>query len=109
MRAEAAELTWQSVKPPGEYAMTMKFSTVRQLGRTLAVAAAVSRGRSGVLDRCLLLRTMATGTGEVRRLDIAGVYPPIATPFDADENICYDRLKENLDRWNAVPFRGETC
>jgi hypothetical protein len=40
-------------------------------------------------------------------LDISGIYPPIVTSFDSDENIDYDKLRFNLNRWNDVPFRGE--
>lgn len=39
-------------------------------------------------------------------LDLGGVYPPIATPFDADENILYDKLDSNLQIWNNAPFKG---
>jgi len=39
-------------------------------------------------------------------LDISGIYPPIATPFDEDENISYDHLQENMNAWNKIPFKG---
>ncbi|ELT93590.1 hypothetical protein CAPTEDRAFT_134600 [Capitella teleta] len=39
-------------------------------------------------------------------LDISGVYPPIATPFGEDENIDYEKLKANMDKWEEAPFRG---
>ncbi|XP_063431540.1 4-hydroxy-2-oxoglutarate aldolase, mitochondrial-like [Mytilus trossulus] len=39
-------------------------------------------------------------------LDISGVYPPIATPFNADESIAYDKLERNLQQWNTIPFKG---
>ena len=41
-----------------------------------------------------------------KQLDLTGVYPPIATPFDKDENIDYGKLKFNMDKWNKIPFRG---
>jgi len=44
-------------------------------------------------------------TGRVT-LDLSGVFPPIATPFDNNENIDYDNLHFNLQRWNDIPFRG---
>ncbi|ELT93592.1 hypothetical protein CAPTEDRAFT_21733 [Capitella teleta] len=39
-------------------------------------------------------------------LDISGVYPPIATPFGEDENIDYEKLKANMDKWEEAPFSG---
>jgi len=48
--------------------------------------------------------TSSSGVGG--RLDISGVYPPIATPFDNDENVDYDKLLFNLQRWNDIPFKG---
>ena len=44
--------------------------------------------------------------GTPAKLDLGGIYPPIATPFDDNEEISYDKLKENLDIWNKIPFRG---
>eukprot|EP00794_Sanderia_malayensis_P005135 gene5135-5784_t len=39
-------------------------------------------------------------------LDLSGIYPPIPTPFKENEDIDYDKLKTNLDRWNRIPFAG---
>lgn len=39
-------------------------------------------------------------------LDISGVYPPITTPFDKEENISYEMLKNNLKSWRSIPFKG---
>lgn len=39
-------------------------------------------------------------------LDISGIYPPITTPFDQDENIDWLALKSNMNRWKDIPFRG---
>lgn len=39
-------------------------------------------------------------------LSIGGVYPPVATPFKANEDIDYDKLHENMVKWNQLPFRG---
>lgn len=50
--------------------------------------------------------TAAGGGRGPPRLDLSGVYPPIATPFDNNENVDYDKLGFNLQRWNDVPFRG---
>jgi len=39
-------------------------------------------------------------------LNLAGVFPPIPTPFDADGNILHDKLKANLARWSKTGLRG---
>jgi len=39
-------------------------------------------------------------------LDLSGVYPPIATPFDSEENIDYGKLEFNMEKWNKIPFKG---
>ncbi|KAM9770416.1 4-hydroxy-2-oxoglutarate aldolase, mitochondrial [Menidia menidia] len=40
------------------------------------------------------------------RLDFSGIYPPIATPFTAQEAVDYEKLEENLQKYAAVPFKG---
>lgn len=42
----------------------------------------------------------------LKNMDISGIYPPITTPFDKDENIDWSALQINMDKWNQVPFRG---
>lgn len=42
----------------------------------------------------------------LKRLDLSGIFPPIATPFDADGTIAYDRLEANVQRWQRSPFKG---
>lgn len=42
------------------------------------------------------------------QLDISGIYPPIATPFNSDESIAYDKLAQNIEKWNKIPLRGES-
>lgn len=37
---------------------------------------------------------------------MSGIYPPIVTPFDADENISYEQMENNLKRYSDIPFRG---
>lgn len=41
-----------------------------------------------------------------KRLDLSGIFPPIPTPFNEDESIAYDKLKENLSKWERYPFTG---
>lgn len=39
-------------------------------------------------------------------LSFAGVFPPIPTPFDAQGEVAYDALAENLARWNEYDLAG---
>ena len=39
------------------------------------------------------------------QLDLSGILPPIPTPFDENENIRYDFLEDNLNKWHRFPFR----
>ncbi len=39
-------------------------------------------------------------------LSLAGLFPPIPTPYDTDEVIDFARLSENLQRWNGEPLQG---
>ena len=43
------------------------------------------------------------------KLDISGIYPPIVTPFDWEENIYWDKLEINLRLWNKCHFKGMLC
>jgi len=39
-------------------------------------------------------------------IDLRGVFPPVPTPFGEDGGIAYDRLAENLERWNRTDLSG---
>nr|XP_022336593.1 4-hydroxy-2-oxoglutarate aldolase, mitochondrial-like [Crassostrea virginica] len=39
-------------------------------------------------------------------VDVSGIFPPIATPFNKDESIAFDKLSENMHKWNKIPFAG---
>jgi 4-hydroxy-2-oxoglutarate aldolase len=39
-------------------------------------------------------------------LSLAGVFPPIPTPFDASGNVDLEALTENLERWNEYDLAG---
>nr|XP_028586395.1 4-hydroxy-2-oxoglutarate aldolase, mitochondrial isoform X2 [Podarcis muralis] len=41
-----------------------------------------------------------------RRLDLRGIYPPLATPFTSQGEVDYSRLEENLRLYSGIPFRG---
>jgi 4-hydroxy-2-oxoglutarate aldolase len=40
------------------------------------------------------------------QVNLAGVFPPIPTPFDESENLNLDQLGQNLDRWGKVTLTG---
>ncbi|XP_013889854.1 4-hydroxy-2-oxoglutarate aldolase, mitochondrial [Austrofundulus limnaeus] len=40
------------------------------------------------------------------RLNLSGIYPPIATPFTTKEDVDYQKLKENLQKYARIPFKG---
>jgi 4-hydroxy-2-oxoglutarate aldolase len=41
-----------------------------------------------------------------KAISLSGVFPPITTPFDAEGNVAYDALVENLERWNQYDLAG---
>ncbi|XP_034999271.1 4-hydroxy-2-oxoglutarate aldolase, mitochondrial isoform X2 [Hippoglossus stenolepis] len=40
------------------------------------------------------------------RLDLSGIYPPIATPFTAGEDVDHRGLEGNLQKYARIPFKG---
>ena len=51
------------------------------------------------------IRCLQTSSA-LSNMDISGIYPPITTPFDNEENIDWTALKSNMEKWNQIPFRG---
>uniref|UniRef100_A0A8C6RZ25 4-hydroxy-2-oxoglutarate aldolase 1 n=1 Tax=Nannospalax galili TaxID=1026970 RepID=A0A8C6RZ25_NANGA len=41
-----------------------------------------------------------------KKVDIAGIYPPVTTPFTATAEVDYGKLEENLNKLSTFPFRG---
>lgn len=39
-------------------------------------------------------------------IDLRGVLPPVPTPFGEDGEVAYDRLADNLERWNRTDLSG---
>ncbi len=39
-------------------------------------------------------------------ISLSGIFPPIPTPFQVDEEIAFDRLQFNLERWSQEPLSG---
>ncbi|XP_031430819.1 4-hydroxy-2-oxoglutarate aldolase, mitochondrial [Clupea harengus] len=63
---------------------------------------ALKKYRRGVA--ILWKRTNTQNT--TRKLDIGGIYPPIATPFTEKEEVDYQKLDENLQKYSKIPFKG---
>ena len=51
------------------------------------------------------LKTFASSPDHI--VDLSGVFPPIPTPFTEKENIDWENLKLNLNKWENIDFRGE--
>ncbi|KAK6300862.1 hypothetical protein J4Q44_G00289600 [Coregonus suidteri] len=49
-------------------------------------------------------RTQSAAAGQ--KVDIGGIYPPIATPFTQKEDVDYQKLDENLQKYAKIPFKG---
>jgi 4-hydroxy-2-oxoglutarate aldolase len=39
-------------------------------------------------------------------ISLAGVFPPLPTPFDEEGNVAYSAWTQNLERWNRYPLAG---
>ncbi|XP_033825997.1 4-hydroxy-2-oxoglutarate aldolase, mitochondrial [Periophthalmus magnuspinnatus] len=58
------------------------------------------------LSRGALWRSRVQSQSTASSLDLSGIYPPIATPFTANEDVDYRRLEENLQKYQQIPFKG---
>lgn len=52
-------------------------------------------------------RLLGSSSAGKMQVDLSGIYPPIVTPFNEDETIAYDKLQQNMDKWNKISFRGK--
>ena len=57
--------------------------------------------RQRILSRCF-----STSQPASKGLDLTGIYPPVTTPFNKDESLAWDRLGENIAKYDQVPLRG---
>lgn len=60
----------------------------------------------GIWGRGEILRIISNRHASSSTLDLSGILPPIATPFNDDESIAFDKLEENVKKWNAISFKG---
>ncbi|XP_003255346.1 4-hydroxy-2-oxoglutarate aldolase, mitochondrial isoform X2 [Nomascus leucogenys] len=58
------------------------------------------------LSRSLSRNVGGWASGEGKKVDIAGIYPPVTTPFTATAEVDYGKLEENLHKLGTFPFRG---
>ena len=54
----------------------------------------------------ILSRYFSTSQPASKGLDLTGIYPPVTTPFNKDESLAWDRLGENIAKYDQVPLRG---
>lgn len=59
------------------------------------------------LSRALSRNVGAQASGDGRKVDIAGIYPPVTTPFTVTSEVDYGKLEENLHKLGTFPFRGK--
>lgn len=53
-----------------------------------------------------LIRSLSR-SAKGKKVDIAGIYPPVTTPFTATAEIDYGKLEENMNKLGTFPFRGK--
>ncbi|XP_005407673.1 PREDICTED: 4-hydroxy-2-oxoglutarate aldolase, mitochondrial isoform X1 [Chinchilla lanigera] len=58
------------------------------------------------LSRGLSRNVRGWASGGGKKMDIAGIYPPVTTPFTANAEVDYGKLEENLHKLGTFPFRG---
>ncbi|KAM8780916.1 4-hydroxy-2-oxoglutarate aldolase, mitochondrial [Rhynchonycteris naso] len=58
------------------------------------------------LSRGLSRNVGSRASREGKKVDIAGIYPPLTTPFTATAEVDYGKLEENLHKLGTFPFRG---
>ncbi|NWS71600.1 HOGA1 protein, partial [Crotophaga sulcirostris] len=51
-------------------------------------------------------RGLSTAPGLGHKLDLRGIFPPLATPFSPTREVDYAQLEGNLHRYASIPFRG---
>ena len=61
----------------------------------------ISNGLAFKIGRCF--SSVTTGSNKIQ---LGGIYPPLTTPFNADESIAFDKLASNLTKYAEIPFAG---
>ncbi|KAI3352567.1 hypothetical protein L3Q82_005504 [Scortum barcoo] len=79
---------------------------LRQSVRLTMLRVRAWRAVSPLLRGHRAARRPARSHTSAARLDLRGIYPPIATPFTAQEDVDYKKLEENLQKYAKIPFKG---
>ncbi|XP_035674341.1 4-hydroxy-2-oxoglutarate aldolase, mitochondrial-like [Branchiostoma floridae] len=74
--------------------------TLSKLG-TLAV-----HQRTFLVGGVRVLDCVHRGMASFKKVDLSGVFPPLPTPFDQDEKVNHEHLRNNVAKWNEIDFRG---
>ncbi|KAI8485591.1 4-hydroxy-2-oxoglutarate aldolase, mitochondrial [Branchiostoma belcheri] len=53
-----------------------------------------------------VLACVHRGMASFKKIDLSGVFPPLPTPFNQDETINYEHLRNNVTKWNEIGFKG---
>ena len=77
---------------------------LKRVSVSLGILTRVAKPEVGFHCKLAHVRTMSSGKST---LNISGVYPPIATPFDGNENISWEKLEQNINKWNKFDLRGK--
>ncbi len=75
--------------------------TIRRISATVKLSGQHLR----LKDRVRVLN-FARAMSTTNPLNLSGVFPPIATPFDKNEDISWEKLEHNMNRWNQCDFKG---
>ncbi|XP_042173066.1 4-hydroxy-2-oxoglutarate aldolase, mitochondrial isoform X3 [Oncorhynchus tshawytscha] len=70
------------------------------------VGTAVCRRGASVLWKPTRTQSRTQSAAAGQRVDIGGIYPPIATPFTQKEDVDYQKLDENLQKYAKIPFKA---
>jgi len=65
----------------------------------------------GLVAPNALTRTLRRHNGRAPapgKLDLGGVFVPVPTPYLRDGRVDYGALAANFERWERIPFKGET-
>ena len=46
----------------------------------------------------------STGSG----ISLSGIFPPIVTPFNANQSVAWDKLQHNVEKLNKLQLAGES-
>ena len=63
--------------------------------------------RTDSFGRFHKMSAFSTSAKKSSSLDVSGIFPPIVTPFEDNEEVSYGKLKENFSKWNEIPFKGK--